>query len=458
MTISHDQLYRLYEEFDAGTLRAHQEFVDLFPPIDARMPLSHWRAAREELDRRKRAIRAAFPDVGDAFADLAARATRDQAFTALDLYATHGRGVDALVLDVDETLRSAGRTDNEIPRETLNLLTRFHEAGTPIVICTGQTLENVKGFLTQGLGSALVGSGTVSVVYEAGTGVFTPGHGDDTKRLLYEHLDDDVRATFDRLRSAALADAPADVARRCHLQGNEFNVTLKPNAETGSDRARTDVRRALVHLLDALGASLATVLDATPAGAVRAHHADRDSEIGDALAAAGALPDDPEAATGPVADALDRIDVAYYEADAAEVGSLELDKPTGVAAALDVLGLADPFMLVMGDSKSDLRVMEWAADRDAGIAAAPDHASPAVLDHVRATDGLVFDRGDAAAMLRTVYALDRIADLGGVPAGPSGGVSDPDPDPGPDPDPDPDPGSDPGPDPGPGTDPDHDAS
>jgi len=429
MTISHDRLYRLYEEFDADALRDHQEFVDLFPPIDARMALNHWRAAREELDRRKRAIRAAFPDAGDALADLAARATRDQAFTALDLYATHGRGVDALVLDVDETLRSAGRTDNEIPRETLNLLTRFHEAGTPIVICTGQTLENVKGFLTQGLGNELVGSGTVSVVYEAGTGVFTPGHGGDTKRLLYERLDDDVRATFDRLRSAALADAPADLARRCHLQGNEFNVTLKPNAETGSDPARDVVRRALVHLLNALEASLAATLDATPpAGTVRARYAARDPEIRDALAAADALPDGPGAPSDPVAAALDRIDVAYYEADAAEVGSLELDKPTGVAAALDVLGLADPFMLVMGDSKSDLRVMRWVADRDAGIAAAPDHASPDVLDHVRATDGLVFGRGDAAAMLRTAYALDRIADLDG---------SDPDPDPDPAPPDDP---------------------
>jgi NDP-sugar pyrophosphorylase family protein len=74
-----------------------------------------------------------------------------------------------------------------------------------------------------------------------------------------------------------------------------------------------------------------------------------------------------------------------------------------------VLGVEDPFVLVMGDSKTDLRVMEWAEENDAGIAAAPDHASEAVLDHVRQRDGLVFDRGDAAAPLRVVYALNSLA-------------------------------------------------
>jgi len=65
---------------------------------------------------------------------------------------------------------------------------------------------------------------------------------------------------------------------------------------------------------------------------------------------------------------------------------------------------------VMGDSKSDLRMMEWAAEHGTGIAAAPAHASAVVSDHVRATDGLVFDRGDAASALRVAYALGRLAE------------------------------------------------
>jgi hydroxymethylpyrimidine pyrophosphatase-like HAD family hydrolase len=102
---------------------------------------------------------------------------------------------------------------------------------------------------------------------------------------------------------------------------------------------------------------------------------------------------------------FERIDVAYYEADAAEVGSLELNKVVGVEAAFDVLGIDDPFALVMGDSKSDLRVMEWLEETDAGIAAAPEHASQDVLDHVTRTDDLKFAPGDAPDMLRTAYAM-----------------------------------------------------
>jgi len=118
--------------------------------------------------------------------------------------------------------------------------------------------------------------------------------------------------------------------------------------------------------------------------------------------AARAVPD-------PVRALFERIDVGYYEADAAEITSLELDKVAGVEAALEVLGVDDPFVMVLGDSKSDLRVMEWAARNDCGIAAAPEHASAAVLDHVRSTSDLVFPPGDAAVALRLAYALNELA-------------------------------------------------
>ncbi|MFT4922246.1 MAG: hydroxymethylpyrimidine pyrophosphatase-like HAD family hydrolase, partial [Haloarculaceae archaeon] len=378
----YDLLYRLYEEYDTETLRAYQEFVDLFPPIDSRVALDQWHSASEELDDRKDEVREGFPRVGEVFAELAALATRDQAFGAQDLHTKYGRGLNVLVLDVDETLRSAGSTDNEIPRETLHLLTRFHEDGVPIVICTGQTLENVKGFLIQGLGSEMVHSGTVSVVYEAGTGVFTPGHGADTKQLLYEELDDDIQAVFSQVRSRVLPDAPETLRQGCHLQGNEFNVTLKPNFEVGSQRAREVIDRALVYLLDLLEESVTDVVDgeATDRGLARAYYAAQDPEIREVLATTDATPAvDADDVPPAVADRFERIDVAYYEADAAEVGSLELNKVVGVEAALDVLDIDDPFALVMGDSKSDLRVMRWVEEEGTGIAAAPEHSSPDVL-------------------------------------------------------------------------------
>ncbi|OVE84143.1 HAD family hydrolase [Natronolimnobius baerhuensis] len=427
----YDLVYRLYDEYDTKTLREYQEFVDVFPAVDSRVALDHWQEATDELEARKDEIRSGFA-AGETFAEVASWADRDQAFTALDLEAKYGRAVNVLVLDVDETLRSAGGTDNEIPRETLHVLTEFHEAGVPIVICTGQTLENVKGFAIQGLGSEIVHSGELSIVYEAGTGVFTPGHGAETKQLLYEDLDDEIRTVFDDVRSRILPEAPETLRRGCHLQGNEFNVTMKPNYETGSSDARAVIDEALVYLIDLLADAVRAALeldgetetetagddgpteisDETIVDWTRAFYAAQDPEIRAVLESEGVYPDrDAEEVPDRIADTLERIDVAYYEADAAEIGSLELNKVVGVERALDVLGIDDPFALVMGDSKSDLRVMEWVDDTNAGISAAPEHASRETLEHVLETDELVFDQGQSVDVLRTVYALNRLARL-----------------------------------------------
>jgi len=411
----YDQLFRLYDEFAADTLRAAQEFLDVFPPLDSPVARAAWTDASEQRDAMCEEIADGFPATGDTYAEIAANATRDQAFTALDLYTTYERAVNVLVLDIDETLRSAGNTDNEIPRETLHLLTELHESGVPIVVCTGQTLENVKGFLIQGLGNELVHSGELSVVYETGTGVFTPGHGPETKQLLYEDLDEAIRAVFERVREGVLSAAPERIRRGCHLQGNEFNVTLKPNFDIGSEEAVEIIDAALEHLVDLLGEIVVdqTTLDreADPGLGrtwVCAYYASRDPEIAAALDV-----DAPEETTvpDPVADLLERIDLAYYEGDAAEITSSELNKTVGVRAAFDALGIDDPFALVMGDSKSDLRVMRWIERTDAGIAAAPMHASGDVLEHARQTDELVFSPGEAGTVLRTVYALNLLASL-----------------------------------------------
>jgi len=401
----YDQLYRLYETTDTETLRAYQELVDLFPPLSSTVGLDQWESAREELDERKADIVAAFPDGGDVYAELAARLTREEAFTALDLYAKYDRTVNVLVLDVDETLRSAGDTDNEIPRRTLHLLTEFHERGVPIVVCTGQTLENVKGFMIQGLGNEIVGSGSLSIVYETGNAVFTPGQGEDTKRLLYEGLDPVIVETFDAVRGRVLSEAPADVRSGCHLQGNEFNVTIKPNAEVGSEAAVAVIDAAIRYFCGLIGSALADAVAvevADPELLARTYFAS-DPEIARVLDDGGVAHDaDLDAAPDEFLDALERIDVGYYEGDAAELVSLELDKPTGVREALDVLGITDPFALSMGDSKSDLRVMEWLEETDGGIAAAPDHASAAVLEHVRSHDDLVYEAGEASTVLEIV--------------------------------------------------------
>ncbi|MFW5938495.1 MAG: HAD hydrolase family protein, partial [Halanaeroarchaeum sp.] len=232
----YQELYQLYSAYDVGTLREYRDFVELFPPLDSPIALDRWQEIKREQEEREAEIRQSF-EYGDAYAEIAGIATRDQAFTALDLVTKYDRMVDVLVVDVDETLRSAGGTDNEIPRETLHQLTEIHESGIPVVVCTGQTLENVKGFTIQGLGTELVYSGRFSIVYEGGSGVFTPGHGPRTKRLLYEALDDAVVDRFQAVRTMVMQEMPDSLRDRIHLQGNEFNVTIKPNDQTGSDRA-----------------------------------------------------------------------------------------------------------------------------------------------------------------------------------------------------------------------------
>jgi hydroxymethylpyrimidine pyrophosphatase-like HAD family hydrolase len=412
----YDQLYELYDEYDTDTLRALQNLVDLFPLVESSVVLDRWTEINEELVAGKREIADAFSDGGEVFADLATRAREEQAFTGLDLYNKYGRPVNVFVLDVDETLRSAGRTDNEIPGDTLNLLTRFYDEGIPIVICTGQTLENVKGFAIQGLGSEIVYSGQLGIVYETGTGVFTPGHGARTKQLLYEDLDEEIQTVFDDVRSRVLSDAPERLRKGCHLQGNEFNITMKPNFDTGSPAAREIIDEALVYeitlLSDAIGSldAFAGIDGESISAWTRVYYADQDPEIHSVLTGQDALPDvSVDEVPTDLADLLARIDIGYYEADAAEIGSLELSKVVGVEAAFDVLGIDDPFALVMGDSKSDLRVMEWVQEHDSGLAAAPEHASQRVVDHVTATDELLFDEGRAGDVLRTVYALTRFA-------------------------------------------------
>lgn len=410
----YDQLYRLYQGTDTTTLRGYQEFVDLFPPLSSTVALEQWETASDRLEELKGEITDDFPGTGDTYAEIAARLTRDEAFTALDLYSKYDRSVNALVLDVDETLRSAGDTDNEIPRDTLYLLTQFHEKGVPIVVCTGQTLENVKGFMIQGLGNDLVSSGRMSIVYESGNGVFTPKHGQDTKRLLYERLDDAVVDVFEHVRGRVLSEAPEDVRHRCHLQGNEFNVTLKPNAEVGSGDAVEIIDESLRYLCGLVGQAIAAQVDdevADPAGYARSYFS-RDPEILDVLQAGGLSTDaDIDTAPDGFRDIVERVDLGYYEGDAAELVSLELDKSAGVEEAFDVLGIDDPFALVMGDSKSDLRVMRWVEDHDAGIAAAPAHASGDVVDHVSSRDDLLYEAGDAARVLRTVYGISLVERL-----------------------------------------------
>ncbi|EJN57533.1 HAD family hydrolase [Halogranum rubrum] len=221
----------------------------------------------------------------------------------------------------------------------------------------------------------------VSIVHEAGTAVFTPGHGAQTKQLLYQELERETRLVFDEIHTRVLPDAPDEIRRGCHLQGNEFNITLKPNFETGTGKAEAVINQGLVYLLELLADTVSS--DPMAGDWTMAHYAELDSVLANQDASPSCSVDDiPE----PVETQLNRIDVAYYHADAAEVGSLKLNKVAGVEAALEVLDIEDPFSVIMGDSKTDLRVMRWAEEHGCGIGAAPTHASQAVVEYVEQAD------------------------------------------------------------------------
>jgi len=182
----------------------------------------------------------------------------------------------------------------------------------------------------------------------------------------------------------------------------------------GSEDAHAVIDEALRYFCGLVGDALAGAVGsevADPELLARTYFA-KDPEIAGVFEETDVSFDgDLEAAPAAFTDVLERIDVGYYEADAVELVSLELDKPTGVREALDVLGIDDPFALAMGDSKSDLRVMEWLDETDSGIAAAPGHASEAVLDHVRSRDDLVYEAGEASTVLKIVYGMALLAEL-----------------------------------------------
>lgn len=65
----------------------------------------------------------------------------------------------------------------------------------------------------------------------------------------------------------------------------------------------------------------------------------------------------------------------------------------------------------MGDSKTDLDVMEAVTETSSGICAAPDHASDAVLEHCKDVHGIIFDQGIIAEALQIAFAYNLLDGL-----------------------------------------------
>lgn len=359
----------------------------------------------------------------DAFMDILSVATREQAHRACELWDYFGRPIDTLVLDIDETLRSATHNGNRISPQACALVREFHDRGGAIVVCTGKSIGYVRGCLTQAVGQGVLTSGRFSIVYEAGAGVYTPNAGSATKQRLYDRIDDSVREVFERVKAEYLERIPDDLRDRHHFEQKEFNVTLIPNADVKSDVAIETIDQASQHLVATVATIVAARTSHSPRQVIE-YFALADPELASALDYENAALEGGDEANQPAgfADGADvddldldplvrSIDIGYYRGDAVEVTSGTLGKGNGVQVATETLSLEDPFMLAMGDSKTDLEIMEAITDRNRGICAAPDHASEAVLDQCERANGLVFEQGRVEEALRIVLAyncLDRL--------------------------------------------------
>lgn len=403
----HDLIEQTYDEYDTRTLQNTSQLLRTTHANDRSVEDTRNQAETKYSEIAEQ-IRSELP-TGDVLVDIVATASREQAISAVELCDRYDTKVDSLVLDIDETLRTVEYAENTIPVDVRACLRAFWEDGTTVMVATGKPLEFVRGVMTQGLGQNVIQSDRFSAVYEAGAGVYTPGAGEQMKSRLYETLSKDVRGTVEAVRRAIKTEMPEELLTEVHLEEKSFNVTILPNTPTGSQEARTVVQDALVELLLTLG-EVVTEDTQYSKDVTLAYYGSRDPEIEDVLRDKGIEIDYGEGLPDELS-VLDALDVVYYEADAVELLSNGITKRSGVETAFEALDMANNFALVMGDSKTDLPMMEHVVETGSGILAAPEHASDTVLEYVRHHGGFVFERGHGSDTLQKVYAYNQMQSL-----------------------------------------------
>ncbi|MBB6647774.1 HAD hydrolase family protein [Halobellus ruber] len=395
----YDEVQALYSDFDVSKLKQYplgQGTCNLL--VDGITDQSDILLREGDLADK---IKSRF-DCGDLFLRLGSAVEERHAIAGLELTEQYNKELTSLILDIDETLRTTVVSDNRIGQQTARILLRFWLEKVPIIISTGKGLGFVRGMMTQALGQTVTESDRFGVVYETGAGVYAPQQEGDTKQKLFTRLSNDVQDTIEAVREKVWSGMPDELQAQLYLEEKSFAVTLMSVHETHSEYAVEAIEQALIYLLRGVGRA---AWNSGSWKAIAAYYADQSSEIASALASQE-VAFDADLAELPtsIRSLLHSIDVNYYPGDAVELTSNRFDKATGVQTALSTVGIEHPFSLVMGDSRTDLRVMEAVAETQAGIPAAPAHANDAVLDHVKSCDGLVFDRGEAAFALRTAYA------------------------------------------------------
>lgn len=360
-----------------------------------------------ELDK----IRSSYSENTEVYVSLAKFVNRKQLELAQYLRQQHSKEINTLALDLDDTLRFGHLNDNRISPDLVDIIAQFWKEDINIIISTGRPLEHIKGTITQTFGDKFVYSENVCFVYEAGAGIYTHYNDGNPKVRKYAHVEETLEDIFNHMRSQPL---PENIRDHCYTQTNEFNYTLKPNAKTKSASAQDSIEIGLVYLLDLIEESISHVTGDSLGQntAIYTHYGNANQHIRSVLQKQDKLQNiDTVQLSAPQRHLLNNITINYYKGDAVEARLTQLNKRSGVKTALNTLRVCNPSILLMGDSETDLKLMQWIVNNNYGVVATPDNASSSVIGYVQDADGVVYSPSDADDVLRAAYGLNKVIEL-----------------------------------------------
>jgi hydroxymethylpyrimidine pyrophosphatase-like HAD family hydrolase len=316
--------------------------------------------------------------------------------------------------DIDGTLRAHRTSSNELPPATLGAFKLLFQdfPDMRFIVATNHTLDDSKGFLFEGFGEERFGGGRFTLVYEQGAGVFTPKLGSSTKISLIPPPTAKSRQLLDAVRIRIMESCSKNVdCSQFHLQGNEFNVTIKPNFLAETPEAEAIVREAGGVMLQLLAGVIAEQTKEDPVALtayLKTYYASENPSLRSLKTDSGSgklrHPQEVEALASSLA-------LGYYPAEAVELTSREVTKLDGFTKARHVLQHASSPVLALGDSPSDFPIFEYLVDHHEGIIACPDAAKDAILEYVTKHRGVVYPRGAAEDVLHAVFAFNHLRAL-----------------------------------------------
>lgn len=420
-----DLLVDLARTLDHTTLHLIARGAKKFEKIDSESSARLDERLAELLTPARERLRAASadPKALPVLLKLLRETSADEITRAFDWLAAWPDPCTLITFDIDGTLRAQRTSNNEIPGGTLGafklLFQDFPEMR--FIVATNYTLDDAKGFLFEGFGEERFASGRFSVVYEQGAGVFTPQLGAATKVSLVPPPTRPSRRLMDAVRIRLMESCARTLdCSKFHLQGNEFNVTVKPNFLAETPEAEAIVREAGVVLIRLLAEVIGAEYPEDPEALthyLKSFYAESNSAVGRLLPAHAKV---KIAHAKEIAELAGSLSLGYYPAEAVELTSREVTKFDGFKRAREMFQHTSTPIVALGDSPSDLPVFDYITGHRSGIVACPDAAKDLMIEYVTKHRGLIYPKGQAEDVLHSVFAfnhLRHLVDAGALPEG-----------------------------------------